>query len=101
MTTSAIGAVIAAFGNSDAFMHHGESLQKMKEYEQTFFEYAKQVEKDMKATQRQINIFDQAELMLSEEIPYNQKKWKSMIKYIKDNHPDADDESISFNKMHQ
>jgi len=37
--------------------------------------YAKVVEHDMKATQKMMDFFQQAEQMLTEERPFNKDKW--------------------------
>ena len=40
----------------------------------------------MKATQKMMDFFQQAEQMLTEERPFNKDKWQDMIKYLRTTH---------------
>lgn len=70
----AVGAGTTAFGSGRA-IQHGDSIQKIKDYETSLHSYAKVVEHDMKATQKMMDFFQQAEQMLTEERPFNKEKW--------------------------
>ena len=72
---TAAGAGRAAFGNGVAIKYHGDSIQKIKDYEANLHEYAKLVEHDMKGTEKLADLFDQADQLLLEETPFNKAKW--------------------------
>ena len=40
----------------------------------------------MKATQKMMDFFQQAEQMLTEERPFNKDRWQEMIKYLRTTH---------------
>lgn len=40
----------------------------------------------MKATQKMMDFFQQAEQMLTEERPFNKDRWQDMIKYLRTTH---------------
>ena len=40
----------------------------------------------MKATQKMMDFFQQAEQMLTEERPFNKDKWQDMVKYLRTTH---------------
>ena len=59
----------------------------------------------MKATQKMMDFFQQAEQMLTEERPFNKDRWQDMVKYLRTthlfkkiayNHVDADGKNIKF-----
>ena len=50
-------------------------MQKIKDYEASLHSYAGLVEHDMKATQKMMDFFQQAEQMLTEERPFQKEKW--------------------------
>ena len=56
----------------------------------------------MKATQKMMDFFQQAEQMLTEERPFNKDRWQDMIKYLRTTHLANDFTDIkgdSFNKQ--
>ena len=84
----AVGAGVAAFGNGVALKCHGESIEKLNAFQANLHDYAKLVENDnMKATQKMMNFFDQAEEMITEKVPFNKKKWLSIIKNMSKTRP--------------
>ena len=81
----AVGAGTTAFGSGLA-TQHGDSNKKIKDYQSSLLSYAKVVEHDMKATQKMMDFFQQAEQMLTEERPFDKDRWQDMIKYLRTTH---------------
>lgn len=78
----AIGSAFAAFGNGVSMKCHENSIDKIKIYEANMLSYIKLVDHDMKTTEKMMDLFFEAEQMLTEDIPFDKNKWQDMIKYL-------------------
>ena len=94
----AIGSALAACGNGIAMKCHESSIDQIKLYESNMLSYIKLVDNDMKTTEKMMDLFYEAEQMLTEDIPFDKHKWKAMIKYLLNGEHDGEDEDNPYDE---
>ena len=68
----AIGSCIGAFGQTDSIRNHEASVQKIHLYKAEMGRYMDMVNEEIDATGHITDMFNEAERMLTDEVPFNQ-----------------------------